>query len=583
MDIHITHTHTATHKATLLEPATMADALLHDLDWHTDDHAQHVDTVLQQMQKLGERAGQKIDTAYWNTALLDETCPANDVEYDIVWMAWLAQRARLSPDCQRDTPHVAVLARRLETFNGKKKQRPIYLSQALTYVTCAGYMDQSFGDAPPSPTRRAVRDNCLVLATHADACDMPIVREVWMHLFARTARATPSEVFKALLAWVLREESEAGGLRAIRVLISLEETWKVLPLSDVRGMRVLYHKLLDRASHWDPGGNAKVLWLGHLHRVQARSSLVQQRAALQLEHVVEHVMQSIAGGENLYIVQIALAILYEACLWRQPDAKLAVVLYTPTHQETMEDAMAKLVDESDCYSTAQQACVRYFRYLKDVMSATCIPSEVNLGGCWRGSLGLARSSAAAPQPAQVQHMLGLARAWPRRRKPPHRSQHTFSACPVWLELGRVWLELGRVWLELGRVWLKTHPRNDFSAQMTGLCGLQYLDHYSTAKHPRALGLPRPAARHRRHAGALRDRDNAPKHPLRLPRALSRPLYARGARADAGAPGARPARLERRAAASGAQCALLPAHYIHTRTDACGAGEARVAARVGAAS
>ena len=171
MDIHITHTHTATHKATLLEPATMADALLHDLDWHTDDHAQHVDTVLQQMQKLGERAGQKIDTAYWNTALLDETCPANDVEYDIVWMAWLAQRARLSPDCQRDTPHVAVLARRLETFNGKKKQRPIYLSQALTYVTCAGYMDQSFGDAPPSPTRRAVRDNCLVLATHADACD----------------------------------------------------------------------------------------------------------------------------------------------------------------------------------------------------------------------------------------------------------------------------------------------------------------------------------------------------------------------------------------------------------------------------
>lgn len=74
--------------------------------------------------------------------------------------------------------------------------------------------------------------------------------------------------------------------------------------------------------------------------------------------------------------QIALAILYEACLWRQPDAKLAVVLYTPSHQEAMETAMAKLVDESDCYSTAQQACVRYFRYLKDVMSAMCIPSEV---------------------------------------------------------------------------------------------------------------------------------------------------------------------------------------------------------------
>ena len=274
---------------------------------------------------------------------------------------------------------------------------------------------QSFGDAPPSPTRRAVRDNCLVLATHADACDMPIVREVWMHLFARAARATPSEVFKALLAWVLREESEAAGLRAIRVLISLEETWKVLPLSDVRGMRVLYHKLLDRASRWDPGGNAKVLWLGHLHRVQARSSLVQQRAALQLEHVVEHVMQSIAGGENLYIVQIALAILYEACLWRQPDAKLAVVLYTPTHQETMEEAMAKLVDESDCYSTAQQACVRYFRYLKDVMSATCIPSEVNFGRFWCG-------------------VFGLARAWWRRLSPPHRSLYKFSRCSAWLVL-----------------------------------------------------------------------------------------------------------------------------------------------------
>ena len=408
MAIHITRT----HSDTLAQPATMADALLHDLDWH----AAQVDTVLQQMQKLGERAGQKIDTAHWNTALLDETCPANDVEYEIVWMAWLAQRARLSPDCQRDTPHVAVLARRLETFNGKKKQRPIYLSQALTYVTCAGYMDQSFGDAPPSPTRRAVRDNCLVLATHADACDMPIVREVWMHLFARTARATPSEVFKALLAWVLREESEAAGLRAIRVLISLEETWKELPLSDVRGMRVLYHKLLDRASRWDSDGNAKVLWLGHLHRVQARSSLVQQRAGLKIEHVVEHVMQSIAGGENLYIVQIALAILYEACLWRQPDAKLAVVLYTPTHQETMEEAMAKLVDESDCYSTAQQACVRYFRYLKDVMSGTCIPSEVNLARFRRCSLGPAR-------------------AWLRRLSPPHRSQHKLSACPVWLELG----------------------------------------------------------------------------------------------------------------------------------------------------
>ena len=286
----------------------MADALLHDFDWNTDDHAAHVDTVLQQMARLGERAGQKIDTAYWNTALLDETCPTDDMEYDIVWMAWLARRARLTPDCERDAPHVAVLARRLETFNGKKKQRPIYLSQALAYVTCAGYMDQSFGDAPPSPTRRAVRDNCLVLATHADACDMPIVREVWMHLFARTARATPSEVLKALLAWVLREESEAGGLRAIRVLISLEETWKVLPLSDVRGMRVLYQKLLDRASDWESSGNAKVLWLGHLHRVQARSSLVQQRAALHLEQVVEHVMQSISGGENLYIVQVSYAV-----------------------------------------------------------------------------------------------------------------------------------------------------------------------------------------------------------------------------------------------------------------------------------
>ena len=317
-------------------------------------------------------------------------------------MAWPPSE-RLTPDCQRDAPHVAVLARRLETFNGKKTATNLPVAGAdLCHLRWLHGPD--FGDAPPSPTRRAVRDNGLVLATHADACDMPIVREVWMHL-ARTARATPSEVFKALLAWVLREESEAAGLRAIRVLISLEETWKVLPLSDVRGMRVLYHKLLDRASRWDPGGNAKVLWLGHLHRVQARSSLVQQRAALQLEHVVEHVMQSIAGGENLYIVQIALAILYEACLWRQPDAKLAVVLYTPTHQETMEEAMAKLVDESDCYSTAQQACVRYFRYLKDVMSATCIPSEVNFGRFWCGVFGLARAwwrrLAAAPQPVQV--------------------------------------------------------------------------------------------------------------------------------------------------------------------------------------
>ena len=132
------------------------------------------------------------------------------------------------------------------------------------------------------------------------------------------------------------------------------------------------------------------------------------------------------------------------------------------------------------------------------MSATCIPSEVNLGRFWCGLLGMARSVARAWPPhrsRQVQRVrslaqsrggesrrtaalhvsacwpgsslaaakaataahkfsacaawleLGrggegayllsgrLARAWPRRRR-PHRSQHKFRACSAWLELGR---------------------------------------------------------------------------------------------------------------------------------------------------
>ena len=360
----------------------------------------------------------------------------------------------------------------------------------------------------------------------------------------------------------------------------------MLPLSDVRGMRVLYHKLLDRASRWDPGGNAKVLWLGHLHRVQARSSLVQQRAALQLEHVVEHVMQSIAGGENLYIVQIALAILYEACLWRQPDAKLAVVLYTPTHQETMEEAMAKLVDESDCYSTAQQARVRYFRYLKDVMSATCIPSEVNFGRFWCGLLGMvrawygrrtaacrklagARLARACGEAARSQHKFsrcsawlvlcgaprrqaacsgseraqpGSSSAWPRRLLPPHRSQqiprvlglpracggfrrhrsqHKFRTCSAPHKLNHAHASF------LHRLSLtQPQPRH-----MHNVCTFQRFMQPAapgSSRHSKTSpcsGLPRPPARHGRHARALRDRVDAPKHPLRLSRALSRPLHA----------------------------------------------------------
>ena len=129
----------------------------------------------------------KIDTAYWNTALLDETCPANDVEYDIVWMAWLAPASAAYASTASATHRTWLFSRGAwKPSTARKTATNLPVAGADLRHLRAGYMDQSFGDAPPSPTRRAVRDNCLVLATHADACDMPIVREVWMHLFART-------------------------------------------------------------------------------------------------------------------------------------------------------------------------------------------------------------------------------------------------------------------------------------------------------------------------------------------------------------------------------------------------------------
>ena len=354
----------------------MTHALVHGFHANIDSDTAHVETVLAEMAKLGQRAGERIDTHYWDTAHLDVTSSDDDLEYDIVWIAWLAERAHTTPNATRDAPHLDTLARRLETFHGKKKQRPLYLSQALSYMTCAGYMDRSFGAAPLNASRRAVRDNCLLLATHAEACDMPIVRDIFMHLFDRREPVAPDEVLKALLSWILREDSENAGVRAMRILISLEETWKQLSVNAVRLLRLLYKKLFERADAWASSGDAKVLWLGHLHRVQARSSLVQQRAAMDLPRLILHVMASIADAENNYIVQIAMAILYESCLWRNPEASLATVLYVPEHQTIMEHAMGELNGQKDVYPTALQAGIRYFVFQRYTMPQSRINASV---------------------------------------------------------------------------------------------------------------------------------------------------------------------------------------------------------------